>query len=203
MKIHHYPQLSPDWWEAHRGKITGSAMNRILTPAKRKPSEQQKGLIYELIGQIMSPYPMGDGDGYVSKAMREGIMREPEARSWYALECNLEVQRVGFIESDCGRYGCSPDGLVGEEGGLELKCPTPPVHAEYLIEGTLPLAYMGQVHGSLIVTKRPWWDFVSYCHGMDPFRLRVTRDSFTDALEAELENFWVKLQAALEKVRAK
>lgn len=202
MKIYECDQLSDEWFELHRGKVTGSQMGRILTPARRKPSEQQRGLMYELIGQVCSPYPIRDEDGYMSRAMRDGLKREPEARAWYSLECDCEVRRVGFIESDCGRWGISPDGLI-EGGGLELKCPTPAVHAEYLIEGVVPLAYLGQVHAGLIVTGFQHWDFVSYCAGLEPFRIRVTPDSFTEALRAELENFWKKYVAALEKVRMK
>lgn len=201
MKVYGVPQLSPEWWELHRGRVTGSSMNQILTPKQKKPSAQQKGLILELIGQVLGQEKMGDHDGYVSNAMLNGIKREPEARNWYALECGLDVLQVGFIESDCGRFGVSPDGLVGEEGGLELKCPMPKTHAEYLLDGVLPADYAGQVHGSLIVTGRKWWDFVSYCHGMEPFKIRVEPDGFTTALADELERFWEKYQAALAKVR--
>ncbi len=204
MKIHKCDQLSAEWFELHRGRVTGSMMNKILTPAKRKPSEQQKKLIAVMIGQLLSPYPLGDGDGYISRAMQEGIRREPEARAWYSLEMDCEVERVGFIESDCGRFGISPDALMPSvRGGLELKNPSPEVHAEWLIDGELPLEHAAQCHAGLIVTKYDFWDFVSYCHGMQALRIRVTRDDFTDALEKELENFWTRFQAALEKVRAK
>lgn len=204
MKIHTCAQLSEEWWALHRNRVTGSSMNKILTPAKRQPSAQQKGLICAMIGQTLSPYPMGDGDGYVSKAMQEGMRREPEARAWYALEMGVDVTRVGFLESDCGRFGVSPDAIMPTlQGGLELKNPTPEVHAEYLIDGVLPLEYMGQCHGSLIVTGYDWWDFVSYCHGFEPFRIRVVPDDYTAALKAELERFWVRYLEALAKVRSR
>lgn len=202
MNIHPCEQGSPEWFELHRGRVSGSQMNKIITPAKRQPSASQKGLICAMIGQVMSPYPMGDGDGYMTKAMAEGKRREPEARNWYALEMEVDVEQVGFITSDCGRFGVSPDGLMPSlRGGLELKNPSPEVHAEYLMDGVLPLDHQGQCHAALIVTGFDWWDFVSYCHGMAPFRVRVTPNDFTKALQEELERFWAKFQASLKKVK--
>jgi hypothetical protein len=124
----------------------------------------------------------------VTRDMTNGIDLEPEARRYYEMQRDTEVERVGFVRSLCDRYGCSPDGLVGE-GGLELKCPTLPVQIAYLREGKLPEEYKGQVHGCMIVTGAPWWDFMSYNPSVDPLLLRIERDEYTAALEKALVMF--------------
>jgi len=77
-------------------------------------------------------------EAYTSRAMQDGIDMEPEARACYSFLAGGEVKQVGFCLSDDGRFGCSPDGLVGDDGGLELKCPLPKTHIKYLVEGELP-----------------------------------------------------------------
>lgn len=201
-QVFHCEQLSRDWWELRRGIPTASGFDRILTPAKGLPSASQNGYIAELISEradFVPPYILPSG-GYVSDEMAEGIRREPEARSWYAMQTDGDVQQVGFVLSACGRFGCSPDALVGEDGGLELKNPAPKTHVEYLMRGELPVEYKCQVHGCLIVTGRKWFDFVSYCPGFAPFLVRVTPDEFTEKLRIELEAFSKRYRAALDRV---
>lgn len=199
-------QYSPEWWELRRGVPTASAFDRILTAAQMKPSAQQDDYIAELIAekaQFVVPYMPAEMDGgYVNSEMEEGIRREPEARSWYAMERGVDLQQVGFVLSACGRFGCSPDALVGDEGGLELKNPSPKVHLRYLLKGTLPNEYKCQVHGSMIVARRLWWDFLSYCPGFAPLLIRVKRDDFTAALHEELERFHAKYVRTQAQVSA-
>jgi hypothetical protein len=166
--------LSFDWWQLRRGVPTASSFDRILTPAKGQPSAQQEDYIAELVAEraeFTAPYVVPSG-GFVSGEMEEGLRREPEARSWYAMQTDGAVRRVGFVLSACGRWGCSPDALVGEDGGLELKNPTAKVHVKYLLKGGLPAEYRCQVHGCLIVTGRAWFDFVSYHPGFAPLIVR-------------------------------
>lgn len=197
-------QMSYEWWQLRRGIPTASRFDRVLTPATGKPSAQQAGYIAELIAErseFAPPYVLPSG-GFVSDEMAEGIRREPEARSWYALQTDGDVRQVGFVLSACGRFGASPDALVGEDGLLELKNPKPATHVQYLLAGTLPVEYRCQVHGALVVTGRKWVEFVSYCPGFPPLLVRVLPDGFTRALREELERFHEKYMAALARVTA-
>lgn len=195
-------QRSPEWWEARRGVPTASGFDRILTSVTARPSAGQEGYIAELISDTICQNPnfFTERPGN-TEAMRNGESCEPDARRFYEVERNVEVQEVGFIMDDQGRFGCSPDGLVpADHGGLELKVPLAKTQVEYLLEGTLPIAYKQQCHGCLIVTGAKYWDFLSYHPGLSPLLLRVEPDDYTEALRAELENFWVKYQAAKAKL---
>jgi hypothetical protein len=200
----HCEQLSHEWWTLRRGIPTASCFDRILTPAKGQPSAQQDDYIAELISErseFLPPYVAPSG-GFTTDEMAEGLRREPEARSWYALQTDGEVRQVGFVLSACGRFGCSPDALVGDDGVLELKNPAAKTHVRYLMRGGLPVEYRCQVHGALIVTGRKWADFMSYSPGLAPLLVRVVPDEFTDLLRAELDRFHAKYRAAVDRIAA-
>jgi hypothetical protein len=191
-------QRSPEWWRARRGIPTASGFDRILT-TKLKPSAGMEKYICELVAERMSE-PADDGDQYVSPAMWHGMQAEKEAREWYSLNSEHAVTEVGFCLSDCRRWGCSPDGLVGDEGGLELKCPMLKTHTEYVLKGKVPPKFLSQIHGALLITGRKWWEFVSYAPGLTPLQFRVEPGAHTEALAAALEVFWVKYKDALARV---
>jgi putative phage-type endonuclease len=199
MKTFMFEQYSPEWWAIRKGVPTASSFDKIITAKTMKPSASQDDYICELIADRVTE-AVPEEDRPMSKAMAAGLEMEPEARRWYELECDQDVVQVGFCLDDKGRFGCSPDGLVGDDGGLELKCPMAKTQAKYLLAGTLPDEYKGQVHGQMIVTGRKWWDFASYCPGLPPLLIRVTPDAYTDALRAEMEKFWAKYMAALDKL---
>jgi len=184
-----FAQYSPEWVAVRNGIPTASQFARIMTPAQRKYSSQATDYALELIDQQHNGYTRTPED----EDMRRGLELEPEARNWYAFDASTHVQQVGFCLSDCGRFGCSPDGLVGEDGGLEIKCPRPVTHLRYLHDGIVPPQYLPQIHGSLIVTGRAWWDFLSYCPGYPALVLRVTPDDFTERLAELLEVFSLEL----------
>lgn len=184
------PQRSEQWFEARRGLPTCSRFDQILTAVQGKPSSAQEKLINELLAESLCPPEEGFLKSYVSPEMEQGMKLEAEARCAYEIEHATEpVREVGFILADCEMFGGSPDALVGENGGVELKCCNAATHIGYFRAGVLPSEYRCQLHGYLIVTGRAWWDFFSYARNLPPFRLRVKRDDFTDKLEAELFNF--------------
>lgn len=198
MNISNSPQRSEEWYQARRGLPTCSRFDSILTASKGQPSAAQDTLIDHLLAESLCPPEQGV-IRHMTPEMEQGVKLEAEARCCYELEHAAEpVAEVGFILADCGLFGGSPDALVGETGGVEIKCPAAATHIGYVRDGVLPTAYKCQVHGYMIVTGRRWWDFFSYHRGIPPFRLRVERDEFTAKLEAELHRFCEKYNRARE-----
>jgi hypothetical protein len=200
MKMFDMPQGSQEWWAIRRGIPTASEFDKIITPAKCQVSAQARNYICKLIADLAALYPPENVESWTNHAMRHGIDCEPEARRWYEFDRGVQVAQVGFCITDDGRFGCSPDGLVGEDGLLELKCPQLHTHADYLLDGGLPTEYKCQVHGQLVVTGRKWVDFLSYSPGLDPLLIRVEPDEFTAKLASALEVFWQQYQEALQKL---
>jgi dihydrofolate reductase len=119
--------------------------------------------------------------------MQRGTELEPLARNFYELMTDNEVTEVGFCMHDQAQCGISPDGLIGDEGGLEIKCPAPQTHVKYLRDNKLPTQYKQQVQGCLWITGREWWDFVSFHESMPVMTVRVQRDDdYIQLLEAEV-----------------
>lgn len=199
-KEHLCVQLSPDWHELRRGVPTASNFDRIIQAVKGDYSKAASKYIAELIAETVHYDPNAFTEKPMNAAMRHGVDCEPEARRWYEMHHDCHVRQVGFVVSGCGRFGCSPDGLVGDDGLLELKCPQPATHVEYLMERVLPNEYKAQVHGQLLVTGRKWVDFMSYAVCHKPFIVRVYPDEFTKKLRKHLETFSGHYQAALNLI---
>lgn len=205
MKVVTKTQRDPEWVAARMGVPSASNFNRILTPTGNL-SSQSWDYAYELAAERHALYLPEDAEFIGTRAMRYGTETEPEARRWYVFHCGLEVEEVGFCTTDDGRFGCSPDGLVGADGLLELKCPLGKTHVSYLVADVLPLEYFPQVHGQLLVTGRKWVDFVSYCPGLPPFVKRVEVEPYTMKLAAALEQFherYLTVLRHLEELRGR
>jgi YqaJ-like viral recombinase domain len=195
-------QGSEEWINARLGVPSASNFNLILTPKTGKLSASADRYICQLIGEKKSMYGPENAENYTNKAIRWGQMTEDEARRFYSMERNVDVYNGGWCLTDDERFGCSPDGLIGDVGALELKCPQPDTHTAYLLEGGLPSDYRGQCHGQLIVTGRAWVDFLSYAPGLPPLLLRIEPDEYTDQLRKALEIFWERYQSALAKIES-
>lgn len=194
MKTFNVPQRSDEWFSLRRGIPTASRFDMIMTAVTCKPSSSQNKLIDELISESLLPPERIERP---SADMEHGMILEAEARCGYEFGfAPAKVTEIGFVLSDCGRFGCSPDGLVGEVGGVEIKCPNPATHISYVRGGGLPNDYKTQVHGSMIVTGRKVWDFFSYARGLDPFCVTVQADEFTEQLRAEINRFCEKYDRA-------
>jgi hypothetical protein len=204
VKIIECVQLSPEWWEARMGIPTSSRMSRIITPKTGKLSAACDDLIDELIAEKLDPHPGAMTEKPMNAAMRHGVDTEPEARRFYAMHTGADVRQVGFCLSDCGRYGSSPDGLIGEDGVLEMKIPLLKTHVGYLRKNELPAEYAPQVHTHLLVTGRAYCDFMSYAGlTVDPLIVRVTPNEYTRNLRIALEVFLERYQAAIDKLMAR
>lgn len=184
-------QGTPEWFAARRGIPSASVFDKILT-TKGDLSKSATKLMYQLAGERIT----GEKEeGYTNGAMQRGIELEPEARALFDLITGKEVAEVGICYHDERKdRSCSPDGLVGDNEGLEIKCPSLAVHVEYLLGKKLPMAYFQQVHGSLYVTGFERWHFFSYYPGIKPFHIVVERDEIWIAkLGKALDNFVAEL----------
>lgn len=199
MIIENFEQCSPEWFAAHLGRPSASHFDKIIT-TKGERSKQRTKYMYQLAGERISG---AREESYTNAAMQRGTEMEPEARALYELLHDAQVDQVGMCYKDEARlFSCSPDGLIGTNGGLEIKCPSMAVHIEYLMGGKLPTDYYQQVHGSLLITGREWWDFASYYPGIKPLIVRVYPDEkFLAALESELICFCEELAEVVEKIK--
>lgn len=201
MQVFDFPQYSPQWWAIRRGVPTGSNADRVIMPKKAQLSSQAEGYACDLIAEKYDAY-YGQQDEYVTAAMKNGTIMEPESRRFYEFTRDCEVQQVGFVLTDDGRFGCSPDSLVGDDGGLELKNPKTSTHVRYLNNGGLPDEYRPQCHWFLVVTGRAWIDFMSYSPGLPHLLVRVEPDDYTEKLRGCMEQFWELYQRLDAKIAA-
>lgn len=184
-------QRSAEWLQVRAGKFTGSRFVDVMARNKRtgEPLKAWHDLVWQIVAERMNGQPLEGPSGY---ALQWGADVEPFAREAYELETGELVQESGFIlHPEFDFVGASPDGLIGSDGGLEMKCPKSSiVHLQRFLDG-MPDEYMPQVQGCMWVTGRKWWDFVSY----DPrtseshrlFRVRIDRDeAYIKALQASV-----------------
>lgn len=176
MKIYTgFEQGSADWMIARAGVVTASEMDAIITPLwKARTGDGVQTYLNRKLAEKWLGGPLPSVQGVFD--MEQGNILEEEARPAFTIVTGLEVSTVAFITDDTGRVGCSPDGLVGDDAGLEIKCPRIETHIGYLRSGELPKDYAAQVHGSLYVTGRQKWHFMSYRRGLPPLILTVERD---------------------------
>lgn len=179
-------QGSTAWLQAKTGIPSASNAHKIITPKTGKMSASAEGYAHELIAEQLLGKPLDDA---TSEFMQRGTILEQSARKWYALQRDVDVQQVGFLLRDDRRVGCSPDGLIGADGGLEIKCPSAAVHIGYLL-GDAGEKYKCQVQTALYITGRSWWDFVSYNPDLPSALVRFDRDEeFITKLDAAFDQF--------------
>lgn len=197
MIIHDCIQGTDDWHKLRLGKVTASRFSDAMAGGAGKT---RKAYMIKLIAERLTGEPQ---EGYTNAVMQRGNEIEPHAREYYNLLNDITVKEVGFVELD-ENIGASPDGLVGEEGLLEIKCPNSATHIEYLLAGKLPATYKRQVQGQLWVTDREWCDFVSY----DPrvtsrpyFCERIDRDNeYIKDLRIGIQMFVTEMARIMEKL---
>ena len=167
-------QGTDEWLEARAGILTASTIGQLITAKTIKPAmnDRSRGLCQTLIAERITGHvePV-----FPNRAMTRGTLLEPEARRIYAEQTGQDVDEVGFARLDTDTYtlGSSPDGLVGETGGIEIKSPSAKVHVSTVLSGVIPDYNRAQVQAFLHVTGREWCDFISYYPGQP---LCVIRD---------------------------
>lgn len=198
MRIIDVEQGTEEWLAARLGVPSASGFSKLITTTGKKASTFDT-YVNQLIAEKITNQPT-----YIptTDAMARGTELEPHARAYYEFATDNEVQEVGFIKHAILEAGCSPDGLIGDMGGLEIKCPLPHTHIETLRGGKMPSKHIPQVQGCMWITRREWWDFVSYHPDMQTFIIRVERDdSYIEALEALVTQAVEAIQTNVEKCK--
>jgi hypothetical protein len=164
------------------------------------PSVGRLTLMRKLAGEIMTGEP---AENYNNADMERGKRLEPEIRDWYARSRFAEVERVGFVFNPELNAGCSPDGLIGADGMLELKSAAPHVIIGILEKGTMPPEHRAQCHGGMWACRRKWLDLVIYSHPRMPkWVARVERDEvYCAEIAREVERFNWELGSLVKKIR--
>ena len=194
MQIIDCEQGSPEWFAARAGIPTASEFSTVMAKGEGKT---RKTYMLKLAGEIITGDPM---PSYSNADMERGKVMEDEARDLYAFMTDNEPQRVGFIRS--GNAGASPDSLIGDKGGLEIKSALAHIQIERLLADALPSEHKAQVFGCMWIAEREWWDFTSYCPKLPLFVKRVYRDEdYIKKLADEVERFNADLAAMVETIR--
>jgi hypothetical protein len=179
MTLHILPDLiqgTDEWLEQRRGIVTASVVSRLITPSTIRPANNpdSRALTMQLAAERITRWT---DPTYMSDDMLRGIEDEPRARDLYA-EHYAPVDEVGFmvLERDGWRLGYSPDGLVGDDGLIEVKSRRPKKHLQTILADEVPAENMAQIQAGLLVSGRDWLDYVSYCGGMPLWVKRVRPD---------------------------
>lgn len=174
MKIYDVQQGSQAWLDLHTGIVTASRFGRLVTAKKKQISTQVKSVARDLAAEWMVGNSL---DTAMTQMMQRGLKLEKQAAAWYAFDKGVEVQTVGFVTLDDGSAGCSPDGLIGDDGGLEIKCPAPDTHVEHLTDKeSMVDKYRAQCQGGMWICQRTYWDLVSWHPTIPPVIVRIERD---------------------------
>lgn len=198
MQIIECDQGTPEWFAARAGIPTASMFKTVMAVGpKGGKSVGRVDYLNKLAGELLTGEPM---DNYVSADMERGKLMEDEARDLYAFQNDIEPQRVGFIRN--GNKGASPDSLIGNNGGLEIKSAAAHIQIDRLLHGELPTEHKAQVQGSLWICEREWWDFCSYCPKLPLLQIRVFRDEdYIKKIANEVELFNIELQQTVDYIR--
>lgn len=206
MRIIECEQGSPEWYMARLGKVSASRIADVTAKTKTGYGASRANYMAELLVERLTGQPT---DKYVSDAMQWGKEQEAQARDIYQLMRNVEVQQVGLVLHPTIDMACaSPDGLVGNDGLVEIKCPNTATHIQTLLDEAIDLRYIKQMQFQMACTGRLWCDYVSFDPRlpaeMQLFIARVERDPKMIAeLEAETRTFLAELDATLARLAEK
>lgn len=198
-------QGSPEWIAARVGSLGASRVAEALAKTKTGWGASRANLLAELVAERLTGAAAA---GFTNAAMQWGNDKEPEARSAYEFMADVDVALVGIVRhpSIAGTHA-SPDGLVGDDGLVEIKCPNTATHIETLLSQKVPAKYVTQMLWQMACTGRRWCDFVSYDprmpEAMRLFVRRVERDDAAVAqLEADVTAFLSELDAKVAELQA-
>lgn len=179
-------QGDDDWKRLRAGKVTASRVADVVAKTKSGYGASRRNYAAQLVVERLTGLPT---EGFVSAEMRHGTECEPQARAAYQFYADAEVEQIAFVpHPNIQMAGASPDGLVGADGLVEIKCPSSATHIETLLGAPIAAEYITQMQWQMACTGREWCDFVSFDPrmpgNMQIFIQRVPRD---DKRIAELE----------------
>lgn len=195
-------QGSAEWLAIRCGKVTASRVADVIAKTKTGYGASRANYMAELIAERLTGAP---AEKFISGPMAWGTEKEPEARALYEFLTDAEVSQVGFVpHPTISDSGASPDGLVSDDGLVEIKCPNTATHIDTLLGQSIPAKYETQMQWQMACTGRQWCDFVSYDPRMpDNMRMFVRREARNDAMIAEISEEVGKFLAELDaKVEA-
>jgi putative phage-type endonuclease len=196
-------QRTPEWFAKRLGLVTASRIADVMAKVKTGTAASRSGYMTQLVTERLTGQPT---EGYQSAAMEWGIEQEGAARAAYEARTGVLVDEVDFVSHPILEAGASPDGLVGEDGCIEIKCPNTATMLEYIEDRSVPRKYLLQIQWQLACTGRNWCDFVAY----DPrlpahlqlLVIRVPRDEdVIEQIAAEVGRFVVELRDRVEHLR--
>ena len=194
MQVFDFAQGEAEWFKARMGIPTASKFATVMAKGEGKTRSEY---MRKLAGEILTGEPQ---EAFSNGHTDRGNAMEDEARQHYAFVEVAEINRVGFIRN--GNKGASPDSLVGNNGGLEIKTALPHIQIDRLERDRLPPEHKAQVQGNLWLSEREWWDFVSYWPKLPILTVRVYRDEeYIKTMADEIDRFNDELAALVERIR--
>jgi putative phage-type endonuclease len=198
-------QGSDEWKQLRLGKVTASRVADVVAKTKSGPSASRANYAAQLIAERLTGVP---AESYTNAAMEHGTATEPEARAAYEFYQGVTVEQIAFVEHPAiDQAGCSPDGLVGTDGLVEIKCPNTATHLDTLLNQVVPGKYDTQIQFQMACTGRQWCDFVSYDPRMpENMRLFVQRvhrnEQRINELEKEVAGFLLEMAVKLSQLNS-
>jgi len=184
-----------EWLKQRLGLVTGSAISNVLMDSSKAG---HRNYMAQLVCERLTGEPT---ETYISPAMQHGIDTEDEARAAYMARNAVIVEEVGFIRHPKLEAGCSPDGLVGDDGLIEIKCVQPATALDLLESKKVPGDHYNQIQWQLAVTGRDWCDYVVYQPKLpERLRLNVIR---VVRNQSDILNMTVKVEQFLEELSRK
>lgn len=202
--IDNIEQGTDEWKQIRLGKVTASRVADIVARTKSGYSTSRANYAAQLICERLTGIPT---ESFTNDAMRWGTDTEPQARSAYEFYKDEDVRQVAFVpHPSIADAGCSPDGLVGDDGLVEIKCPNTATHIETLVGKSVPAKYVTQIQFQLACTGREYCDFVSFDprmpEAMQFFCVRVHRvPEIIEELEQEVITFLNEIRAKITTLR--
>jgi putative phage-type endonuclease len=198
-------QGSDAWFASRLGKVTASRVADIVAKTKSGYSTSRANYMAQLVVERLTGVKF---ETFTNSAMEWGTQTEPLARSAYEVKNDVMVDETGLVDHPTiAMSGASPDGLVGDDGLIEIKCPNTSTHIDTVLSGEADKRYLCQMQWQLAVTGRKWCDFVSYDPRMpDNLKLFIKRverdDELIQELEAEVVKFIQELDEKVEKLKS-
>jgi putative phage-type endonuclease len=196
-------QGSPEWHQIRCAKVTGSRIKDVMAKGKGSAeSVTRRNYLAQIACEVLTGAPMSDN--YSNGHMQRGNEFEAAARQIYEFTYDVKVEQVAFIDHPhIPRHGISPDGIVGTDGMIEIKCPIPAIHIGYLLGGVTPTEYVKQMQTEMSCADRQWNDFVSYCPALPlELQLFVVREHRDQAMITEISAAVMKFLAEVDALVA-